>query len=57
MYAIRSYYGAFRLVFPEVSLQIHQGTPQELVEMAINDRVDFSVCTEELGEHSRNNFV
>ncbi|MCU7798290.1 MAG: LysR family transcriptional regulator [Candidatus Thiodiazotropha sp. (ex Myrtea spinifera)] len=43
---------AFREIFPAVSLQIHQGTPQQLVEMALTDRVDFSICTEELGEHS-----
>ena len=43
---------AFRQIFPAVSLQIHQGTPQQLVEMALTDRVDFSICTEELGEHS-----
>ncbi len=43
---------AFRQYYPLVSLQIHQGTPRELVEMAFTDRVDFSICTEELGEHS-----
>ena len=43
---------AFRRIFPSVNLQIHQGTPQQLVEMALTDRVDFSICTEELGEHS-----
>jgi len=43
---------AFRQIFPSVSLQIHQGTPHQLVEMAIKDLVDFSICTEELGEHS-----
>ncbi|MEJ2456430.1 MAG: LysR substrate-binding domain-containing protein [Candidatus Thiodiazotropha sp.] len=48
---------AFRRIFPAVSLQIHQGTPQELVEMALNDRVDFSICTEELGEHSSLNAI
>jgi DNA-binding transcriptional LysR family regulator len=42
----------FRQTFPAVSLQIHQGTPRQLVEMALTDRVDFSVCTEELGDHS-----
>ena len=41
----------FRHAFPSVTLQIHQGTPQQLVEMAATDRVDFSICTEELGEH------
>ncbi len=48
---------AFRQVFPGVNLQIHQGTPEELVEMAINDRVDFSICTEALGEHSALNAI
>jgi LysR family cys regulon transcriptional activator len=43
---------AFRRLYPSVSLQIHQGTPQELVEMAYTDRVDFSICTEKLGDHS-----
>lgn len=43
---------AFRQLYPSVSLQIHQGTPQELVEMAYSNRVDFSICTEELGDHS-----
>ncbi len=42
----------FRQTFPAVSLQIHQGTPHQLVEMALTDRVDFSICTEELGDHS-----
>jgi len=42
---------AFRRIFPAVNLQIHQGTPRQLVEMAMTDRVDFSVCTEELGDH------
>ncbi|MCU7920329.1 MAG: LysR family transcriptional regulator [Candidatus Thiodiazotropha sp. (ex Epidulcina cf. delphinae)] len=42
----------FRLTYPSVSLQIHQGTPQQLVEMALTDQVDFSICTEELGQHS-----
>ncbi|MCU7872461.1 MAG: LysR family transcriptional regulator [Candidatus Thiodiazotropha sp. (ex Lucinoma borealis)] len=43
---------AFRQSYPSVSLQIHQGTPRQLVEMALTDHVDFSICTEELGLHS-----
>ena len=43
---------AFREKYPAVTLQIHQGTPQQLVDMAASDQVDFSICTEELGEHS-----
>ena len=42
---------AFRKIYPLVNLQIHQGTPQQLVEMADGGNVDFSICTEELGEH------
>ena len=43
---------AFRQRYPKVALQIHQGTPTQLVEMALTDGVDFSICTEALGEHS-----
>jgi LysR family cys regulon transcriptional activator len=51
-YVLPAVIRAFRQIFPAVNLQIHQGTPQQLVEMALTDRVDFSICTEELGEHS-----
>jgi LysR family transcriptional regulator, cys regulon transcriptional activator len=56
-YVLPAVIRAFRAIFPAVSLQIHQGTPQEIVEMAIKDRVDFSICTEELGEHSSLNAI
>jgi LysR family cys regulon transcriptional activator len=51
-YVLPAVIRAFRHSFPAVNLQIHQGTPQQLVEMALTDRVDFSICTEELGNHS-----
>lgn len=41
----------FRGLYPNVSLQIHQGTPEQLVEMAMNDDVDLSICTEALSDH------
>ncbi|HID82095.1 MAG TPA: LysR family transcriptional regulator [Chromatiales bacterium] len=41
----------FTTDFPDVELEIHQGTPEQLVEMAIKDRVDISICTEALSEH------
>jgi LysR family cys regulon transcriptional activator len=41
---------AFRKAFPKIELQIHQGTPQQLVDMAITDTVDFSICTEAIGD-------
>lgn len=40
---------AFRRAYPGVSLQIHQGTPSQLAELAESDAVDFSICTEALG--------
>jgi len=42
---------AFREAYPEVEVQIHQGTPADLVEMALADRVDLAICTEAIGEH------
>jgi LysR family cys regulon transcriptional activator len=39
----------FTAAYPQVALQLHQGTPQQLVEMALDDRVDLAICTEELG--------
>jgi LysR family cys regulon transcriptional activator len=56
-YVLPAVIRTFRTSFPKVSLQIHQGTPQELLEMAINDRVDFSICTEELGGHPALNAI
>ena len=50
-YVLPAVIRAFRERFPEVGLEIHQGTPQQAVEMALNNRVDFAICTEELGEH------
>ncbi len=40
----------FHQSYPNVELQMHQGTPQQLVELAVNDVVDFSICTEELAQ-------
>ncbi|MCP3868513.1 MAG: LysR family transcriptional regulator, partial [Gammaproteobacteria bacterium] len=40
----------FRKLYPEINLQIHQGTPQQLVKMTTSDQVDLSICTEELVE-------
>ncbi len=39
--------------YPDVELQMHQGTPQQLVEWAIRDVVDFSICTEELAQSKK----
>lgn len=41
----------FREAYPDVDVQIHQGNPGQLVEMAIRDAVDISICTEALAQH------
>lgn len=38
--------------YPDVELQIHQGTPSQLVELALRDLVDLAVCTEALGDEA-----
>lgn len=44
---------AFNLAYPRVELQIHQGTPKQLVLWAVGDEIDFSICTEALAESSQ----
>jgi len=44
---------AFNHAYPRVELQFHQGTPRQLVQWAVNDEIDFSICTEELAESSQ----
>ena len=48
---------AFRREFPNIELHIHQGAPEQLVDMAIKGSVDFSICTEALGDYSELNSV
>lgn len=40
----------FRQRYPEVALHMHQGTPQQIAEMAADGTVDFAIATEAL-EH------
>lgn len=40
----------FRKRFPDVGLHMHQGTPQQIAEMAADGTVDFAIATEAL-EH------
>jgi len=47
-YILPSVIKQFRVQYPTIELQVHQGTPVQLVEKAIHDEVDFSVCTEAL---------
>lgn len=39
---------SFNRDYPKIDLQIHQGRPQQLVELAMKNIVDFSICTEAL---------
>jgi len=47
-YALPSVITAFREAYPEVSMQIHQGSPQQIAEMAASGAVDFAIATEAL---------
>ena len=44
---------AFNQAYPQVEVQIHQGTPKQLVQWAANEELDFSICTEALAESSK----
>jgi len=44
---------AFNHAYPRVELQIHQGTPRQLVQWAVNEEIDFSICTEELANSAQ----
>ena len=49
-YVLPSVLRKFRKTYPDVVVQIHQGNPRQLVEMAMNDDVDLSICTEALAD-------
>lgn len=49
-YALPPILRKFRTVYPDVTVQIHQGSPKQLVEMAMNHDVDLSICTEALAD-------
>jgi LysR family cys regulon transcriptional activator len=42
----------FRRLYPDVVVQMHQGNPQQLVDMTIKDTVDLAFCTEALADHT-----
>lgn len=45
--------GRFRQSYPDVSLHVKQGTPQQIAQMAANGTVDFAIATEAM-EHFSN---
>lgn len=40
----------FRLRYPDVKLQLHQGSPQEIAQMLLEGRADIGIATEALAE-------
>lgn len=52
-YILPSVISQFNRSFPDIELQMHQGNPQQLVEWAVHDVVDFSICTEELAQSEK----
>jgi LysR family transcriptional regulator, cys regulon transcriptional activator len=40
----------FRLRYPQVKLQLHQGSPQEIAQMLLEGRADIGIATEALAE-------
>lgn len=45
-YALPPVIKKFREAWPKVSLQLHQGTPTQIAEMAASGKVDFAIATE-----------
>ena len=45
-YRLPSVIEKFIALYPEVALHMHQGTPQQIAEMAANGTVDFAIATE-----------
>ncbi len=52
-YILPAVINLFNRSYPDVELQMHQGNPQQLVEWAVHDVVDFSICTEELAQSDK----
>lgn len=49
-YALPPVVTAFRQCYPNVKLNLHQGTPEQIAELAASGKVDFAIATERL-EH------
>jgi LysR family cys regulon transcriptional activator len=49
-YVLPSAVRRFRADYPEVEVQIHQGTPRQLVDMVLRNAADLAICTEALGD-------
>ncbi len=49
-YVLPAVIRAYRKIYPAVRLQIYQDSPMKLVQLALKDEVDFSICTESLDD-------
>lgn len=47
-YALPAVVSRFRQRYPDVTLQLHQGSPTQIAEMAASGEVDFAIATEAL---------
>lgn len=51
-YALPRVVSAFKQAYPKVHLKLHQGSPDEIVQMLLNGNADIGVATEALAEVS-----
>lgn len=51
-YVLPPVISAFIKKYPDVSLQLHQGTPHQIAEMAANGAADFAIATEAMDKFS-----
>jgi len=42
----------FRVIYPDVKLAVHQGSPKEVAELALKGEVDLAIATEAVGEEN-----
>jgi LysR family cys regulon transcriptional activator len=50
-YALPTVVRDFRQVYPEVTLNLHQGSPRQVAEMLLNGEADIGVATEALADY------
>lgn len=48
-YTLPPVIAAFRARYPDVRLNLHQGSPRQIAELAATGKVDFAIATESLG--------
>ena len=51
-YALPAVIRDFRQRYPEVTLQLHQGTPAQIAQLVLDEQADLGIATESLAEHA-----